>query len=225
MTTGMLAVVWSVLSRRQTSAPSIFGRSLSSRMTSGGSCFTRESALAPSRAIWTMCPRPDSTFTISRTTSGSSSITSTRAMLLLVDHRSQAGLGDRGLPVALVRKVRANATLAIDECALGHRVDAPRCGDRADVTGPLRRIEEHLERHAVRQRLGVDGKRFLERDLGGIRQLRVRCQRIDDREDDVAPVAIRRECDDDEVITRHVLGHLVELRLLGLADAAPRRPE
>ena len=80
-----------------------------------------------------MWPRPESTFTISRTTSGSSSMTRTRAMAILVDHGAQAGLRDRRLPVALVDEVRADHAVAIDQRALGHRLDAPRRGDRADV--------------------------------------------------------------------------------------------
>src|SRR5215470_11829442 len=130
ITIGILTVASSSLIRRHTSAPSIFGRSLSSRMTSGGSCLTRASALAPSRAIWTTWPRPDSTFTTSRTTSGSSSMTSTRAMLL-VEHGLDAGLGGRRRPVALVDEVRADPALAIDQHALGHLLDAPPPRDRA----------------------------------------------------------------------------------------------
>src|SRR5215813_12079836 len=119
ITIGIATVASSSLIRRHTSAPSIFGRSLSSRITSGGSCLTRASALAPSRAIWTTWPRPDSTLTISRTTSGSSSMTSTRAMSL-VYHGSQAGLRNRRLPIALVDEVRAQVALAVDQRALGH---------------------------------------------------------------------------------------------------------
>src|SRR5689334_8766286 len=119
ITIGIFRVAASVLIRRHTSAPSIFGRSLSSRTTSGGSCATRASAVAPSRATWTTCPRPDSTFTTSRTTSGSSSMTRTRAMLL-VEHRADAGLGGVRRPVALVHEVRADPALAIDQRALGH---------------------------------------------------------------------------------------------------------
>src|SRR5690349_14169322 len=133
ITIGMRSVVASVLIRRQTSAPSILGRSLSSRITSGGSCFTRVSALAPSRTVCTTWPRPDKTLRMSRTASGSSSITSTRAMLFAVDHGAQAGLRHRRLPVALVHEVRADVALAIDQRALGHRLDAPRRGDPPDV--------------------------------------------------------------------------------------------
>src|SRR5262245_38223823 len=149
ITIGIRSVVASVLIRRQTSAPSILGRSLSSRITSGGSCLTRTSALAPSRAVETTWPRPDSTLRIRRTASGSSSMTRTRAMLIAVDHRAQAGLGDRGLPVALVDEVRADVAAAIDQRALGHRLDAPRRGDLADVLVARRRIEQHLERRAI----------------------------------------------------------------------------
>src|SRR5215475_9086283 len=133
ITTGIRSVAASVLIRRHTSAPSIFGRSLSSRITSGGSCLTRTSALAPSRAVCTTWPRPDSTFRINRTTSGSSSITRTRAISgsVRVDHRAQAGLGHRQGPVALVDEVRADDALAIDQRALRKRGDAPRPGDLA----------------------------------------------------------------------------------------------
>src|ERR1044071_2515371 len=154
ITTGIRSVVVSVLIRRHTSAPSIFGRSLSSRITSGGSCLTRASALAPSRAVCTTWPRPDSTLRISRTTSGSSSITSTRAMeSVAVDHRAQAGLRHRQGPVAPVDEVRADDALAGDQRALRYRRDAPRRGDLADVPVALRRIEQHLERCAIGQRL------------------------------------------------------------------------
>src|SRR4051812_14533515 len=144
ITTGIFMVVASVLIRRHTSAPSILGTSLSSRMTSGASCLTRASALAPSRAVCTTWPRLDSTLRISRTTSGSSSITSTRAMgsprSVAVDHGPQAALGHRRLPVALVDEVRPDSALAIDQRALGHRLDAPRRGDLADVLVAGRRI-------------------------------------------------------------------------------------
>src|SRR3954463_8396764 len=134
ITIGIRSVVASVLIRRHTSAPSILGRSLSSRITSGGSCLTRASALAPSRAVCTTWPRPDRTLRISRTTSGSSSITSRRAMRSVrVDHRTQAGLGDRQRPVALVDDVRADVALAVDQRALRHLRDAPGRGDLADV--------------------------------------------------------------------------------------------
>src|SRR5215813_12406166 len=124
ITIGIATVASSSLIRRHTSAPSIFGRSLSSRITSGGSCLTRTSALAPSRAVCTTWPRPDSTFTINRTTSGSSSITSTRAMgSVAVDHGAQAGLGHRHGPVALVDEVRADVALAVDQRALRHLRD------------------------------------------------------------------------------------------------------
>src|SRR3954468_7262945 len=153
ITIGICWVAGLVLIWRQTSAPSIFGTSLSSRITSGASSLTRSSALAPSREVCTTWPRPDSTFKISRTTSGSSSMTRTRAMLVAVDHGAQAGLGDVGVPVALVGEVRADLALAIDQRALGHRLDAPRRGDLADVAVAGRRIDPDLERRAVGQRL------------------------------------------------------------------------
>src|ERR1043165_7976231 len=177
ITTGMRWVAGSVLIRRQTSAPSIFGRSLSSRITSGGSCLTRASALAPSRAVCTTWPRPDSTLRISRTTSGSSSITSTRAMeSVAVDHRAQAGLRHRQGPVALVDEVRADDALAVDQRALRDRGDAPRRGDLAD--GPVAggRIEQHVERGAVGQRLVEHRPDLLQRRILGEGRGRLRCE-------------------------------------------------
>src|SRR5690242_10127002 len=200
MTIGISLVDASVLSRRQTSAPSIFGRSLSSRITSGGSCLTRASALAPSRAICTTCPRPDSTFKISRTTSGSSSITSTRAMSVSVDHRTQAGLGDVRLPVALVDEVRADVALAIDQRRLGHRADAPRLRDLADVAVALGLVEVDVKRQAVRQRLVVRGERVRKRDVVAARDLRAAHQPVDQRDQHVAPGVIGRQRDDREVV-------------------------
>src|SRR5438874_1763504 len=167
ITTGMSLVVALVLMRRQTSAPSIFGRSLSTRITSGGSSLTRASASAPSRAIWTMWPRPESTLTMSRTTSGSSSITITRAMKasVSVDDRAQASLGDRRLPVALVDEVRADVALAVDQRGFGNRVDPPRDRDLADVVVAGGRIEQHLERHAVGTAALVGLERERHRDV------------------------------------------------------------
>src|SRR6185503_14322479 len=118
ITIGIRSVAASVLIRRHTSAPSILGRSLSSRITSGGSWLTRASALTPSRATWTTWPRPERILTINRTTSGSSSITRTRAIGLLVHDRANAGLCDGRLPVPLVDEVRADHTLAIDQRGL-----------------------------------------------------------------------------------------------------------
>src|ERR1041384_2992311 len=123
ITTGIRSVAASVLIRRQTSAPSIFGRSLSSRITSGGSCLTRVSALAPSRAVCTTWPRTDST--------------RTRAMGSgTVDHRAQAGLRHRQGPVPLVDEVRADVALAVDQRALRDRLDPPFRGDLGDQGGP-----------------------------------------------------------------------------------------
>src|SRR4051812_26221553 len=173
ITTGIRSVAASVLIRRHTSAPSIFGRSLSSRITSGGSCLTRASALAPSRAVCTTWPRPDRTLRISRTTSGSSSITRTRAMGSAgVDQRLQAGLDHRQLPVAPVAEVRADVALAIDQRALRNRRDAPRRRDLADVLVAVGLIEQHLERRAAGQRLAerrghaLHGRRALGHRVG-----------------------------------------------------------
>src|SRR4029079_18406890 len=133
MTIGMRSVAVSVLIRRQTSAPSILGRSLSRRITSGRSSCTRTSAVAPSRGVETTWPRPDSTLRIRRTTSGSSSMTRTRATSVAVDDRAQASLCEPRLTVARAHDTRADVAAAIDQRTLGHRLDAPRRGDLADV--------------------------------------------------------------------------------------------
>src|SRR5689334_6216510 len=226
ITIGIRLVAGSVLIWRHTSAPSIFGRSLSSRTTSGGSCLTRASALAPSRAIWTTWPRPDSTLTTSRTTSGSSSMTSTRAMLLVfVEHGLDAGPGGRRGPVALVDEVRADPALAVDQRALGHLLDAPLPRDRADRVIALRRVEQHVERHAPGQLAVVDRLGLLERVpvLADRRQPRVRLERLDQRDQDLGPLAVARERHHLELV--EVTRHLRERRLLRLAGAAPRGPE
>src|SRR5262245_22009396 len=199
ITTGMRSVAASVLIRRQTSAPSILGPSLSSRMTSGGSRLTRTSALAPSRAVCTACPRPDRTFRISRTTSGSSSMTRTRAMLVVrFDHRAQTGLRHVRLPLALVGEVRADVALAIDQRALGHGLDAPRRRDLADVLVARRRVEQHLDRRAVGQALAIRLRDLVAAELA-LGQ-RVRRERLEHGGHRVAPVVIRREREHDEII-------------------------
>src|SRR5678815_4815688 len=215
ITIGMRSVAESILIRRHTSAPSIFGRSLSSRMTSGRSSSTRTSALAPSRAVDTTWPRPDSTLRIRRTTSGSSSMTRTRATSVAVDHRAQAGLRDRRLPVALVDEVRADVAAAIDQRALGHRLDAPRRRDLADVLVAGRRIEQHLERRAIGQRLAERGADLLHRRLALGHRLRY--ERLEHGGQRVGPGVVRRQRDHHEVVARHLARPRVELRLLGLA--------
>src|SRR5262245_26860468 len=71
----------------------------------------------------------------------------------LVDHRAQAGLGDVRVPVALVDEVVPDMALAVDDEALGHRLDAPRRRDLAEVVVAGGWVEVDLKRRSLRQRL------------------------------------------------------------------------